>query len=510
MVKRVLALSLIPLLLFYALPVGAVEKEDRRWQDESIYFLMVDRYENGDYNNDFHVNVKDPLSYHGGDFLGIIKKLDYIKDMGFTTIWLTPIFDNEDKGYHGYWIKDFYNTEEHFGTIDEFKKLVKEIHNRNMKVILDFPINHVGPNHSWVSDPAKKDWLSEASHPHDGVDIENDWLNNLPSLNLDNTEVKDYLLDAAKWWITETNIDGYYLDEVTGVPKGFLTDFVKGAKNVKKDFYILGEVRSNDPQMITEYEDTGIDGFLDFPLTESLRPAFVEVDQSLNKLSAKTEELLSVYKNPYLMGSLLDDHKLVRYTRDIISKNQHPGPRWKLALTYLYTVPGIPILYYGSEIALDGGLGPDNHRKMDFRTDKDLIDYITKLAEVRNSYPSLTRGDLKLLAEENGVQAYKRTYEDETTVILINNSSESRNITINADELADNKELRGLLTNDLAKSEDHQYKLFIDREEAEIYVLSPKSGINIPYVIATIVVYGAFIGFIITVWRRSKRKQSQE
>ncbi|KAB2337176.1 alpha-amylase [Cytobacillus depressus] len=467
MVNRVWAFILIPLLLFYAHPVGAVEKEDRKWQDESIYYLMVDRFYNGDFKNDFHVNVKDPQSFHGGDFKGIVDKLDYISDMGFTAIWLTPIFDNEEKGYHGYWVKDFYNTEEHFGTIDEYKTLVAEAHNRNMKVILSFPINQY------------------------------------------NHEVNDHLIDAAKWWISETKVDGYFLAEVNSASKDFLTDFVQEVKSVKNDFYILGEVRSNDPHFITEYEDTGIDGFIDFPLMESLRPAYAQVDQSLNELITRKEELLSTYKDPYLMGTLMDDDKIERFTRDVITKNQHPGPRWKLAFTYLYTTPGIPIVYYGSEIALDGGLGPDSHRMMDFRTDKDLIDYMTKLGELRNSLPSLTRGDVKVLAEENGVIAYKRTYEGETTVIVINNSSESQSITISASELADNKELRGLLTNDLVKSNDQQYQLFIDREEAEIYVLAPKSGINIPYVAATVIVWSAFIGFVIALWRRSKRNRPQ-
>ncbi|WNS76825.1 alpha-amylase family glycosyl hydrolase [Bacillus sp. DTU_2020_1000418_1_SI_GHA_SEK_038] len=509
MVKRVWTLILIPLLLFYAQPVGAVEKEDRKWQDESIYFLMVDRFDNGDFKNDYHVNVKDPQSFHGGDFQGVIKKLDYIKDMGFTAIRLTPIFDNEENGYHGYGVIDYYNTEEHFGTIDEFKMLVKEIHNRNLKVMLDFPINHVGSKHEWLKDPTKKDWFKTDQSPN-LQGLENEWINELPRLNHENLEVQEYLLDAAKWWINETNIDGYYLDEVDGVSKKFLTDFVQQSKSSKKDFYLLGEVRSIDPRIITEYEDTGIDGFLDFPLTETLRPAFVQVDQSLKELKTRKDELMSVYKNPNLMGSLLDDHKVDRFTRDMVEQNQHPGPRWKLALTYLYTSPGVPIVYYGSEIALDGGLGPDNHRQMDFRTDKDLIDYITKLGELRSNLPSLTRGEMKLLAEENGVLAYKRTYKNETTVIVINNSSESRNITINAEEFADDKELRGLLTNDLVKSNDHQYKIFTDREEAEIYILSQKSGMNIPYVTATVIVWGAFVAFIIAVWRRSKRKRSQE
>lgn len=469
MIKRVWALILIPMLLFYAQPAGAEQKEERKWQDESIYFLMIDRFNNGSFQNDYHVDVKDPLSYHGGDFQGILNKLDYIKDMGFTTIMLTPIFDNEDKGYHGYWVKDYKQTEEHFGTIEEFKTLVNEAHTKGIKVIIEFPV--------------------EQSQP---------------------VQPNETLIDAAKWWVNETAIDGYYIDEVSSIPKEFMTNFVEVVKKEKKDFFTLGRIKTNDPQVIAEYEETGIDGFLDYPLTEKVRPAFDHVDSSLTQLGKKKEELMETYKNPYSMGSLLDDHQSVRFTRDMVTKNQHPGPRWKLALTYMYTTPGIPIVYYGSEIALDGGLDTDNHKQMDFRTDKDLIDYITKLGELRMHYPSLTRGDLTLIAEQDGVLAYKRTYEGEVTVILLNNSSKSQNLTIPAEVLKDNMELRGLLTNDLAKSKNHEYKLFIDREEAEVYLISPKSGLNLPYVAATIIVYGAFMVFIIAVWRRSKKNKTQE
>src|SRR3954451_16258491 len=136
MKKGAIILLFISLLLFNALPVGAVEKEDRKWQDETVYSLMIDRFNNGDQSNDMDVDLDDPIGYHGGDFQGVIDQLDYIKDMGFTAISLTPVFDNIDGGYHGYWVNDYYKTEEHFGSIELFKKLVDEVHKRDMKVIL--------------------------------------------------------------------------------------------------------------------------------------------------------------------------------------------------------------------------------------------------------------------------------------------------------------------------------------------------------------------------------------
>ncbi len=507
--KKIWTIVMMPFLLFYAMPVGAVEKEERKWQDESIYFLMIDRFNNGDFQNDFHVDVTDVNSYHGGDFNGVINKLDYIKDMGFSTVMLSPIFNNEELGYHGYWIQDFYQTEEHFGTMDEFKQLVEEAHKRDLKIMLDFVVNNVGPNHPWLKEPEKKAWFhekKESVNTRDEAELEDAWINELPDLKQENPEVKDYLIDVARWWINETNIDGYYVNAINYVPKSFLSEFAAEIKEVKADFYLLGEVRSKDEKRISEYENLGIDGFINYPLMEQVRPAFDKVDRPLSSLLTMEDELNSFYENPYMMGNLMDNNQTVRFTRDAITKNQHPGPRWKLALTHLYTIPGIPIVYYGSEIALDGGLGADNYRPMDFRTDKELIDYITKLGELRNTLPSLTRGTFEILSEEDGLIVYKRKYKDETTVVAINNSSESHNVTIAADQLEDDMELRGLLAGDLVRSEEGKYQIFLDREAAEIYALAQKTGLNIPYLAAMGIVYALFITFIFLLWKRSKRK----
>lgn len=504
-------LILIPFLLFYAFPVGAVEKEERKWQDETIYFLMVDRFNNGDSTNDFKINADDSLSYHGGDFQGIIDQLDYLKEMGFTAIWLTPIFDNADKGYHGYWINDFYKTEEHFGSMDTFKKLVNEAHNRDMKVILDFVANHVSPSHPWVTDPEKKSWFhqnKEITNWEKQQDIENGWIYGLPDLAQENPEVENYLLDAAEWWIKETDIDGYLLDAVKHVPLTFWEKLAKRVKETKEDFYLIGEVWENDPNYIAKYDKAGIDGFVDYPLYEHLRTAFAKPDQTLNWLFTNYKRNEVLYEEPYLMGTFIDNHDTPRFTQDIAQNNQNPGTRWKLALTYMYTTPGIPIVYYGSEIALNGGDDPDNRRQMNFRTDEELIDYIKKIGELRGQLPSLTRGTMELLHEGEGMAVYKRVYQDEVSIIALNNTSKTQNVTLTSKELEPGKELRGLLENDLVRSEDDRYELIIDREKAEIYVLAEKTGLNIPYLSVMGAVYALFFVFIFFIWKRSKKKRA--
>lgn len=514
MKKHFLIFILIPFLFFYAVPTGAaIKKEERKWQDETIYFLMVDRFNNLDSSNDFDINLQDPKAYHGGDFKGITDKLDYLKDMGFTAIWMTPVFDNEDKGYHGYWIKDFYKPDEHFGTMEEFKHLVKEAHKRDMKIILDFVINHVGPNHEWVNDPSKKDWFHEKKdikNWNNQKEVEDGWLFGLPDLNHENPEVKNYLFDAAKWWIEETDIDGYRLDTVKHVPVETWNEFSAEMKKTKKDFYLIGEVWHDDPRYIAKYDkDAGIDGFVDYPLNTELRKAFKKPDQSLGLLFNVWKRNQILYEEPYLMGTFMDNHDNVRFTREIIQNNIHPGPRWKMSLTYLYTAPGIPIVYYGSEIALDGGNDPDNRRMMNFKADKDLIEYITKLGELRQKYPSLTRGTMDLLYEKEGMAVYKRVYKDEIAVVAINNTTKTQKVTLKEDDLAPDKELRGLLGDDLVRSDNGEYQLVIDREKAEVYFIAEKTGLNIPYLAVMATVYAAFITFIILVWRRSRKKSSQ-
>lgn len=169
MKKSVSLLVVMMLLLINPKPPLAVVNEEQMLQDEIIYMIMVDRFQNGDSKNDKDANLNNPLAYHGGDFKGITTKLDYLKEMGFTAIWLTPIFENTEEGYHGYWVKDFYKTNEYFGTMEEFKTLVKEAHHRDMKVILDFVVNHVGPGHEWLNDPMKEDWFHEKSQLPTGM-----------------------------------------------------------------------------------------------------------------------------------------------------------------------------------------------------------------------------------------------------------------------------------------------------------------------------------------------------
>lgn len=484
-------ITILILLLTNGLSIGAAEKQGRMWQDETVYSILIDRYLNSDQRNDRNVNMADLEAYHGGDIQGIIDKLDYIQDMGFTTILLSPIFEHTEGDYRGDGVTDFYEIDEHFGTMEEFKTLVNEAHKRALNIMIDFKISHVGANHPWVSDSTKEDWLtSHVDHP-------------LYEINLENHEAALYMINAAKWWIEETDLDGYKLSSLDGVPVDFLQEFAGNVKSVKDPVYLLGESQAENQQSFFE---AGIDGFTDYPLSDELRSVMHEPNHAFTGLFSQIESKMNQFKNPHLMGTFIDNDEMSRFTRSIIEQNEHPGPRWKQALTFLYTTPGIPIVFYGSEIALDGGETPDNHRQMNFRTDPELVDYITKISELRSQFPSLTRGTLDVLYEKDGLAIYKRQYENEIAVVTINNTTETQTVTISAQELANDMELRGSLNGDLVRSKDNEYVITIDRDESEIYLLKETTGINISFILVVALVPISFGVFLYFVWRKSRKQ----
>ncbi|WP_071459116.1 alpha-amylase family glycosyl hydrolase [Bacillus massilinigeriensis] len=493
--KALLTFILIPVLLFYANPVGAAGKEGRKWQDENVYFLMTDRFNNGDTTNDFKVDTQDMEAFQGGDFKGVMDKLDYIKGMGFTTIRLTPVFDNGEKGYHGYWVKNFHQPDEHFGSMKTFKKLVKEAHKRDIKVMVDFVVNNVSPEHPWLTDGEKENWF----HPEDGTG-KDAMVEDLPDLNQDNPEVKKYLIDAGKWWIKESGIDGYFIDSAQHVPEAFLNDFAKEMRDAKHDFYLVADAGGEKLKQAEAF-----DAVIDYSKVEPMRQAFAKPDGDLEAVVKGSD-----FSSDKSAGTarILDNQDFVRFTKEAVDENQHPGTRWKQGLTYLYTVPGVPVVYYGSEIALNGEKPPENRRLMNFKTDKDLIDYMAKIGELRNQLPSLTRGSMEVLYAKGGVTIFKRSHEKETTVVVINNTEKSQAVSIPEKEIAEGMELRGMLSDDKVKSEDGKYKIVQEREEAQVFMVAPKSGLNIPYLLAMAAVYAAFFAFIFILIKRASKKKN--
>ncbi|WP_431800203.1 alpha-amylase family glycosyl hydrolase [Halobacillus andaensis] len=478
--KLLTFLMLIPFLLFCAHKSDAAEKEERKWQDESIYFVMVDRFMNGDRDNDYEVDMDDPAAYHGGDLQGVIDQLDHIEELGFTTLLISPIMDNGEKGYHGYWIQDFMEVEEHFGTMEDAQRLVKEAHDRDIKVIFDFVVSHTGEQHPWLEDNEKTEWFhEEQSTPgEDQQHFKSSWMEGLPDLNTENPQVRQYLFDAAEYWIQETNVDGFRLNDGNHASKDFWNEFSDRVKSVDEDFFLLGDVRSEDPESVSEYESTGMDSFSNYLYYNEAIEVFDSVDGSLSGLSPVLDKNEQSFEEPYLLGNFIDNQASKRFTRIAADDNENPITRWKLALTHLFTAPGIPVVYYGSEVPLDGGDSPDNHRMMDFKgTNEELQQRIEKLNSMRDEFPALTRGSYEELFNEDGMAVYKREFEGQTMVIAINNASGTRSADLT--DLPDDHQMRGLLEDGVVRqASDNAYKLGMERETADVFVVEEDHGLN--------------------------------
>lgn len=473
---------------------------------DMIYFIMTDRFKDGDTSNNQGVNKGDPGAYHGGDFQGIIDELDYIKDLGFTAIWISPVVKNQIRGYHGYWASDFYDTNEHFGSMEKLKELVQKAHSKDMKVIVDLVINHTGQLHPWVGETDYADWF----HPKKSIvdygnqeEVEDGWLSNLPDLDQDNPKVREYLIDMSKWWIKETGIDGYRLDTVRHVPKDFWVDFAAQIKKDYPDFYLIGEVFSGDVDYVGRYQKTGIDGLLDFPIYYGVNDVFKnykpasEIGDLINKSS--------VYENRCLMGTFIDNHDVPRFVNQI-DRGQYE--KLKQALVFMMTYTGIPVMYYGTEIAMDGGADPDNRRDMDWNLKSPVSEYVKKLTEIRKSNSVFTGGDIKVLKAENNFLCYSRKDGSSKAFVAFNTSNLQKEFefTIPEEDQGKYSKLKDLLGSQDVKVTGNKVILKMLPLQSAIYVPEYDESIALRLYIAIIICVAATAVFAAAMYVKNKNR----
>ena len=397
-----------------------------------IYFIMTDRFNDGDKsNNDFEdVNKMSPKAYHGGDLKGIITKLDYIKTLGTTAIWITPVAENTKGGYHGYWINDFYKVDPHLGDMDDLKNLVKEAHHRDIKVLMDYVVNHISPDSQMLKEKPV-DWFnpkSEIANWNNQEEIEQGWIFGLPDLNQDKPEVESFLIENALWWIDETGIDGMRLDTVRHVPKTFWNEFANAIKAKHPNFYLLGEVWNDNPTYLEQYHKLGIDGMTDYPLFKGIRSAFTRFGKADTLINAISQR--KTYSNPDINCIFIDNHdnkRLITYAGDKGSEYL------KQALAFIMTYPSIPIIYYGTEIAMKGGDDPDNRRDMNFeiaKTSEELV-YYKKLVKLRGVNDAIKEGSIELLDYDSYFFSYIREKDDQSVVVIFNLQDKEKNVVVN-------------------------------------------------------------------------------
>lgn len=402
--------------------------------DDLIYFIMIDRFADGDLtNNNFPDSSDDKenlKSYLGGDLQGVIDQLDYIKSLGATTIWLTPVVKNEPYGYHGYWTEDFYAVDPHFGDMATLQSLVNQAHEKDMKVILDYVVNHTGYQHPWTTDPDKKEWFhnnGDITNFNDVEQVENNNLAGLPDLNTENPSVKAYFFENALWWIRETGVDGMRLDTVRHVPKEFWNEFAYIIKQEYPDFYLLGEVWMNSASFLESYHELGLDALTNYSLYNGIENTF-KLYGDANKLRVSLQNE-SKFSNPELNGVFIDNHDVSR----LISRSSKHGDTYlKQSLTFVMTYPAIPIIYYGTEVGMTGKNDPDNRQFMPWESDfesLDIYNYYLKLVELRSQINGYD--EIEVIASHSDYIAVKQSRDDQSMIIVYNISDRDHEINLN-------------------------------------------------------------------------------
>lgn len=413
------------------------EKADTAWhQNQIIYFPLTDRFSDGDSNNNFAVDRSHPAGFWGGDLKGLTEKLDYIKSLGATSIWLSPLADNTEQvrvgdyhgfGHHGYWIRDHYGVEEHQGKMADAQKLVKEAHDRGLKVVLDVVLNHVGPDHPFANDPSKKSWFNNQGGIHDWNDprqVEQGDLGGLPDLNQENPETYKYLVDNTLWWIEQTGVDGIRLDAIKHVSKDFWAKFVPEVKerSGKEDLFVMGEAYHGDPNVVASYQKAGIDSLFDLPLYFTIKETLGQ-GGSMKKIAERLAQD-SLYEAPEKLVTVLDNHDLPRFLAT--ASNNTPGEgdkRLTQAMAFQMTVRGVPSVYYGTEAGFSGGEDPHNREMMDFTARPDLKANLQKLTHLRNNSAALQEGAQREMWVDDSVYAFSRATDKEEVIAVFHNGT---------------------------------------------------------------------------------------
>lgn len=461
--------------------VTALAKVESINSKDMIYFLLTDRFYDGDKSNNQNV-IKDDLSqYNGGDFQGVIDKLDYIKDLGFTTIWISPVVKNDVGGYHGYWATDFYKTNEHFGTMEKLKELVSKAHDKGIKVIFDLVLNHTGPGHPYVNNPKYPNWFHERkdiSDYNNQTEVENGWLAGLPDLNTENPTVKKYLIDMAKWWIKETGIDGYRIDTYRHMPKEFRSEFIKEIKKEYPNFYIVGEVFNGDPDYIANYLDDGISGLLDFPSYYAINDVF-KGDKPASYLAEMINREGNIYKDKALMGTFIDNHDVPRFVSQVYRLKDE---KLMSALTFMMTYTGIPVMYYGTEIGMDGGTDPDNRGNMSFVVKSPITDYVKKLTNIRKNNSALSQGNIEIVKADDNILCYIRSFEKNTVLVTFNTSEDKQktNFIIPEKFQVKTESITDSISSTKISVKDRSVSLNMSPLQANIFVLQNETNQNTP------------------------------
>lgn len=464
------------------------------WEASVFYFLMVDRFNNGDPDNDSPVNDPSILAkanYYGGDIDGVIQKIKdgYFQEIGINTIWLSPIAQNPlgayglwpepqtmFSGYHGYWPISSTNIDFRFGNEATLKELIKIAHANNMNVVLDYVANHVHELHPVYQ--KHPEWATSLYLPDGTLNTEKwdehrltTWFDTfLPTLDLENPKVTEVMTDSALYWMTNFDIDGFRHDATKHIPEIFWRKLTRKLKqNVsipkKKRIYQVGETYGTT-KLIGSYVSSGmLDAQFDFNVYDDAINVLAKDSESFDRLSNSLLASLEQYGYHNIMGYISgnqdrprfvslasgdvkfdENTKLAGWTRDIGVKNKVAYKKLKSLLAFNMTIPGIPTIYYGDEFGMPGANDPDNRRMMRFdnlsEDEKNTFETTKKLVKLRRENLQLLYGDFEVLFVDKNVLVYSRSYFDKTAIVVFNRSVKPGPVSLQLDERFNNINLK--------------------------------------------------------------------
>lgn len=446
--------------------------------NDVVYLIMPDRFADGSAANNQPAgaaaktyDLSNPRAYHGGDLKGIQEHLPYLKDLGVTALWLTPLYENDNSSsdYHGYHAVDEYAVEDRFGTMSDLQALVADAHHMGMKVVLDMVPNHVGPKHPWAMSEPDAGWLhgtvahhlnntdynfAPVSDPHAApanyVHALDGWFADvLPDLAQENPLVASYLLQNALWWTESSGVDAFRIDTFPYVPRSFWAYYHKEIFATYPHFFTMGEVSNEDPSIISYWAggqtgfdgiDTGLSTPLDFPMYGAIRDVVGHGASAKQLVDVLRQDRL--YPHPELLVTFIDNHDKPRFLTDAGGSIG----RLKLAFSLLATMRGIPQLYYGDEVALAGGDDPDDRR--DFpggfpgdqhnaftregrtTTEQDVFSHVQMLLRLRREHPALRTGAQKHVAVGDKYYAFTREADGERLLMVFFNDASGGDLTL--------------------------------------------------------------------------------
>lgn len=453
-----------------------------------LYLIMPDRFANGNSSNDqipmhtaYKVDRENPNARHGGDLAGIEQHLDYIKDLGVTAIWLNPVLENDMEGgsYHGYATTDYYRIDSRFGTNSEYVSLVEKAHQKGLRVVMDMIFNHCGSDHPWMKDIPSHDWFNNLDHyvqtnhdkeiyfdpyvsAYDKSTFLDGWfVPTMPDLNQKNPHLAKYLIQNSIWWIEYAGIDGIRQDTYPYADADMMRRWCKEVMTEYPDFNIVGEAWMNftigsaywqKGSRLNFGEDTGLKTVMDFNLMDIAGKAFGEETGDGSGLHDIFMHMCYdyVYADIFHVLRFLENHDTDRFLKEMPTSLN----AFKQAVTFLLTIPGIPQLYYGQELLMNGTKSKsDGYVRRDVpggwpgdkanwfeasgRSDiqNEAWTFMQKILKWRQGNEVISKGSMKHFMLNQGVYVYQRSYNGKSVLVVMNGSS--KNVVLPLDRYAE-------------------------------------------------------------------------